>query len=156
MDLGKNMDLILWRHADAVDGEPDSLRALTAKGEKQARIMAQWLNARIPDDTRILVSPATRAQQTASALARDFTLDKNLSPDANAMSLLLAAGWPDAGSTVVLVGHQPAIGQAIMLLLAGTESDIIVKKGGIAWLSNRVRLGSQQNVLRALMSPDMV
>lgn len=150
------MDLILWRHADAIDGEPDLLRALTAKGEKQARIMAQWLNARIPEDTRILVSPATRTLQTAAALERSFTIDKALAPDTDAMSLLLAAGWPDAGNTVLLIGHQPSIGQAAMLLLVGDESDIIVKKGGVIWLSNRVRLGSQQNVLRALMSPDMV
>jgi len=35
------MDLILWRHADAEDGVPDSGRKLTAKGEKQARQMGQ-------------------------------------------------------------------------------------------------------------------
>ncbi|HET9112501.1 MAG TPA: histidine phosphatase family protein [Burkholderiales bacterium] len=150
------MDLILWRHADAIDGEPDLLRALTAKGEKQARLMAKWLNERIPEDTRILVSPATRTLQTASALERSYTIDKALAPDTDAMSLLLAAGWPDAGQTVLLIGHQPSIGQAAMLLLTGTESDIIVKKGGVIWISNRVRLGSQQNVLRAFMSPDMV
>ncbi len=150
------MDLILWRHADAIDGEPDMLRTLTGKGEKQARLMAHWLNARIPEDTRVLVSPATRTLQTAAALDRNFTIDKALAPEANAMSLLLAAGWPDAGDTVLLIGHQPSIGQAAMLLLSGTESNIIVKKSGVIWLSNRVRLGTQQNVLRAYLSPDMV
>ena len=34
------MDLILWRHADAQDGSPDMERALTAKGLKQAELMA--------------------------------------------------------------------------------------------------------------------
>ena len=50
------MDLILWRHAEAEiirPGLDDSQRALTPKGERQARRMAQWLNARLPDSTRI-------------------------------------------------------------------------------------------------------
>jgi phosphohistidine phosphatase len=42
------MDLILWRHAKAVDlrkGETDDpARALTPKGERRAARMAQWLN----------------------------------------------------------------------------------------------------------------
>lgn len=57
------MDLILWRHAEAEDGDgnkPDAQRRLTARGEKQARDMAAWLNARLPKDTTVLVSPAIR------------------------------------------------------------------------------------------------
>ena len=150
------MDLILWRHADAIDGSPDMLRELTPKGIKQADQIAEWLNARLPEDTRILVSPATRAQQTATALNRPYITDKALSPETNAMSLLLAAGWPDAGGTVMLIGHQPGFGHAAMLLLTGVESDMSIKKGGVVWISNRVRQTTQQNVLRVLMSPDMV
>ena len=52
------MDLILWRHADAQDGNPDLERPLTAKGRLQARKMAAWLNQRMPQEARILVSPA--------------------------------------------------------------------------------------------------
>lgn len=150
------MDLILWRHADAIDGSPDMLRELTPKGMKQAAQIAKWLNARLPDETRILVSPATRAQQTACALNRPYITDKALSPETSAMSLLLAAGWPDAGGTVMLIGHQPGFGHAAMLLLSGVESDMSIKKGGVVWISNRVRQTTQQNVLRVLMSPDMV
>ncbi len=65
------MDLILWRHAEAHpqrDGQTDLERALTAKGERQAERMAEWLNRRLADSTRILVSPALRTQQTARAL----------------------------------------------------------------------------------------
>ena len=49
------MDLILWRHAEAVlerEGLPDLDRALTTKGERQAKRMAEWLEARLPADTR--------------------------------------------------------------------------------------------------------
>lgn len=150
------MDLILWRHADAIDGEPDLQRELTAKGVRQAQQMAGWLLPRLPADTRILVSPAKRAQQTAHALERPFTTEPALAPDSNVMSMLLAADWPGAGDTVLLVGHQPTLGRAAMLLLAGTEAELSIKKGGLMWLSNRVRQSTQQNVLRAAISPDLV
>ena len=55
------MDLILWRHAEAVDaeiGQPDNTRHLTARGEKQARRVARWFLEHRPRDLRILVSPA--------------------------------------------------------------------------------------------------
>ena len=63
------MDLILWRHTEAVDATlrmPDAERTLTAKGERDAKRMAKWLNDRLPEDALILVSPAQRTQQTAS------------------------------------------------------------------------------------------
>ena len=55
------MDLILWRHAEALDLrelDNDLDRSLTGKGERQAQRMAQWLNRQLPDSTRVLVSPA--------------------------------------------------------------------------------------------------
>jgi len=64
------MDLILWRHAEAIEGEAgeDLARKLTSKGERQAERMAEWLNRRLSHSTRILVSPAVRCQETAKAL----------------------------------------------------------------------------------------
>lgn len=150
------MDLILWRHADAVDGLPDMERALTAKGMKQAEQMAAWLNARLPKDARILVSPARRTLQTAQALGRKLQTVKEIAPGADAMSILLAADWPEAGGTVVVVGHQPSLGQTASLLLCGTEADLSVKKGGLWWLTNRVRQENQQTLVRAVMTPDLV
>jgi phosphohistidine phosphatase len=53
------MDLILWRHAEAVLERPDHDdldRALTTKGERQAQRVAEWLNQRLAASTRILVS----------------------------------------------------------------------------------------------------
>lgn len=150
-----DMDLILWRHADAVDGVPDIERALTAKGVKQAAQMAAWLNARLPKNALILVSPAKRAVQTAQALGRPFQTIKKIAPGADAMSVVLAAGWPDAGGAVVVVGHQPSLGQTAALLLCGAESDISIKKGGLWWLTNRVRQENQQTLVRAVMTPEL-
>ena len=38
------MELILWRHAEAEDAEPDLTRNLTSKGNRQAALMARWLH----------------------------------------------------------------------------------------------------------------
>lgn len=150
------MDLILWRHADALDGVPDMGRALTAKGLKQAERMAAWLRPRLPEACRILVSPARRAVQTAEALGLDYELSDRISPGADATALLAAAGWPDAGKPVLLVGHQPSLGLVCGLLLFGQEADMSIKKGGIVWLSNRVRGNTPQTVLKAVMTPEML
>ena len=76
------MDLILWRHAEAEPGEPDMSRRLTAKGLKQAERMGEWLEQRLPDGTRIIASPADRAQQTALALKRKFKTVDEIAPGA--------------------------------------------------------------------------
>lgn len=150
------MDLILWRHADAEDGLPDLGRALTDKGRKQAEKMGFWLSQRLPKDARILVSPAKRAQQTAAGLARSFDTMKSIAPGAVPAHLLAAAHWPDAPGTVLLVGHQPGLGQLASLLLWGEERDFSLKKGAILWLSNRTRQGEGQVLLKAALTPEMV
>ncbi|HEX2010126.1 MAG TPA: histidine phosphatase family protein [Roseateles sp.] len=131
------MDLLLWRHADAAParvGEDDDERALTAKGERQARRMARWLAAALPADARILVSPARRAQQTARALGRPFDTCVALAAEADAEDLLAAAGWPMAARSVLVVGHQPMLGEAAALLLAGQRRPWAIKKGALWWL----------------------
>src|SRR3989304_1112607 len=93
--FGGQMDLILWRHAEAVDGTPDHARELTPRGIKQAGKIADFLRPHLPDDCRILASPATRAQQTATALTSHFTLAPTIAPGASAQAVLHAARWPD-------------------------------------------------------------
>ncbi|HZI83258.1 MAG TPA: phosphohistidine phosphatase SixA [Casimicrobiaceae bacterium] len=150
------MDLILWRHAEAEPGEPDLGRRLTAKGIKQAERVAAWLDGHLPDTTRILVSPADRAQQTALALKRKFRVVDELSPGASAASVLEAAGWPNAREPVLVVGHQPTLGEVAASLLAGQELPWSVRKAAVWWLSNRVRDGTASVVLKVVIGPDFV
>lgn len=150
------MDLILWRHADAEDGVPDDARKLTAKGEKQAQQVGRWLKSHLPEGARILVSPARRAQQTASALGREYETSREVGTGASVVSVMAAAGWPDAKGAVVVVGHQPTLGRIAAVLLSGTEADWSVKKGGVWWFSNRLRDDETQTVLRAVMSPEFL
>lgn len=150
------MDLILWRHAEAYDGTPDLSRRLTPKGHKQTAAIAAWLGKRLPSKTRILASPAVRAQETAKALDRPFETVASIAPGADATAILAAAGWPTARGAVLVVGHQPTLGQAAALLLAGEPMDFSVKKGGLWWLSHRVRGEHAQVVLRVVINPDLV
>jgi phosphohistidine phosphatase len=152
------MDLLLWRHAEAQQGSPDLKRRLTARGEKQAAQMGQWISANAPSQLRILVSPALRCQQTARALGRPFETDPRLGAEGDVANLLAAIGWPDGGENdegaVLVVGHQPTLGQTAALLLCGDEANWTIKKGALWWFSNRTRLGETQTVLRAVIPPD--
>ncbi len=161
------MDLILWRHAEALELAADDLseqsdfdRALTAKGERQAHRMAEWLNQRLAHSTRILVSPARRAQQTAKALDRNFKTVAALAPKGSAEDLILAARWPEGSEPVLIVGHQPTLGLAAAQLLSGQGQAWAVKKGAVWWLRHRQRNvnedGSGQVVLQVVQGPDFL
>ena len=150
------MDLILWRHAEAVEREglPDLERMLTSKGERQAQRMADWLNHRIAHSTRVLASPALRCQQTAKALGRKFRTIDAIAPEASPDAVLTAARWPEASEPVLVIGHQPTLGQVAALLLSGQAQPWAVRKGAVWWLRSRDREGSSQVVLHAVMGPD--
>lgn len=153
------MNLILWRHAEAEDAEPDLARQLTGRGRKQAARMADWLRPRLPERYAVLASPAQRTRQTADALG-DYRVDARLAPDADVADCLAAIEWPegprDAGGTVVLVGHQPALGRLASLLLSGQELDWSVRKGAVWWLSTRERDDRRQLVLRTVIAPEQL
>lgn len=150
------MDLILWRHAEARDGDPDLARPLTHKGRKQAERMAAWLHAHLPKNTRVLASPARRTRETADALKLKYEVAANLAPGADAAHLLAAAGWPEASGAVLLVGHQPTLGDVASLLLFGETRGLSIKKGGVIWLTNRVRGAVPKTVIKAAMTAEML
>jgi len=150
------MDLIVWRHAEAEDGVPDLERRLTAKGRKQAERVAQWLLQRLPARFVLLASPATRAQQTAEALGVPIKTDRALAPGATPAALMKACGWPDYKGAAVLVGHQPDLGRLVSQLVAGSTMNCSIRKGGLWWISNRVRDEKDQVVVRSVVSPDLL
>lgn len=151
------MDLILWRHAEAeviAPGQDDLQRALTPKGERQARRMAAWLNHRLAASTRVLVSPALRCRQTAEALGREARVVPTIAPDAPIAALIEAARWPKASEPVLLCGHQPTLGLLVAQLLAGVDQEWAVKKGAVWWLRWRQRDGEPEVTLHAVQGPD--
>jgi phosphohistidine phosphatase len=153
------MDLILWRHAEAEDPYPglsDLERALTAKGQKQARRMGQWLNAQLPDSCRILVSPSVRTLQTVEALGRKYKIHADLAPGADPSDLLKAANWPGNKDSVMLVGHQPTLGQLAAVLMTGEDDEWDIKKASVWWFSQREAGEPRSLYLKAVMAADLV
>jgi phosphohistidine phosphatase len=150
------MELILWRHADAEEGERDLERKLTGKGRKQAARVAQWLHRRLPSKFTVICSPARRARETADALEVRYKIVERLAPGAQVGHLVEAAGWPKHKGMVILVGHQPDFGRAAAALVSGSAADWSVKKGGLWWLNSRLRGGEVQVVVRAVIAPDLI
>lgn len=153
---GGKVELILWRHAEAEEGAPDSSRKLTGKGKKQAQLMAEWLKPRLPEHTRLIVSPATRAQQTATALSNQFETLKEIGPGAHPKALLAAAGWPEGKGAVLIVGHQPTLGEVAALLMSGSPQGWSMRKGAVWWFSHKQKELSAELLLRSVISPDLV
>ena len=123
------MDLILWRHAEAEEtpeADDDLNRALTGRGEKQAARVGAWLDRLRPE----------------------------LGPDCTTALLLETAQWPVAKQSVVIIGHQPVLGQAVAQLLGLNSDSCPVRKGAVWWIRTRERDGHQQTVVVAVQSPD--
>ena len=131
---------------------PDDERRLTAKGIKQAERMAGGLKGRLPKDAVVLASPARRTRETAQALTKKFEVIEEVGTAATPQALLKAAGWPHGAGTVVVVGHQPTLGQTAALALSGSAAEWSIKKGAIWWLVRR----DPDTILRAVIAPDLL
>ena len=157
------MELILWRHADAGDSlanpEDDLERRLSDRGRRQASRVARWLESRLPDRCVVISSPAPRALETAETLGLKVRLDPRLAPGAAGSTVLEVAGWPaleDGRSRhVLIVGHQPSLGEAARLALGGTPGHLTVRKGAVVWLVSRANGDEASAYLRAAIGPDL-
>jgi phosphohistidine phosphatase len=113
------MRLLIVRHAEAAPGDPDELRPLTAAGQAAAKALGAELRLQGFAADAVVASPLRRARETAEALALgEPELDERLAPGASADDLRAATAG--RGDTVVVVGHQPDCGRAV-LALAGVE-----------------------------------
>jgi phosphohistidine phosphatase len=151
------MELILWRHADAEESNPrgDLARRLTRKGVKQAERMARWLRPRLEGKWRVVVSPAVRALETVAPLDTPYEVRDTVSTGADSHSVLAEAGWPEGGQ-VIVVGHQPTLGQVAARLLGAGSGEVSVRKGSILWFAMRKRDGREETVLKVVLDPDML
>ena len=143
--------IILWRHAQAEElfagddmiqidtAQSDMQRALTEKGQRQAAAMAMWLKPQLPTATILQCSPALRAFQTAEALQEvnkscKININQALKPGASLNTVLACIAQTNLCDSLVLVGHQPWLGQLAAHLLGFSEAEIAIKKGAIWWL----------------------
>ena len=159
-------NIILWRHAeavDAVDGD-DMARPLTNKGQRQAKRIAYWLKQHLPEDALMLSSAALRAFQTAQALNKTNSTKVNLctalNPNASLKEIIVFLSRFDAKSNVLLVGHQPLLGRLASHLLELDVNDFTIKKGAIWWLRHESNPDNLNQPLRyeivSVQTPSLV
>lgn len=150
------MDLLVWRHGDAMSGKLNPKRPLTERGRQQACQVAAWLHARLPQKLRILASPAVRAQLTAAALGLPFETTELVGPDAGVSDVIAASHWPNNSGAVLIVGHQLTLGRLAALLSSGREADWAFRRGALWLFCTRVRRSETQVVLRTVVSADLI
>jgi phosphohistidine phosphatase len=118
--------------------------------------MATWLDRQLPEGLRVLVSPARRTEQTAQALGRKFKHRAELLPGGTVDDLLQVAQWPTGRGAVLIVGHQPQLGQTIARMLGLPSNDFTIRKGAVWWLRQRQREGVDQTTVLTVQSPDLL
>ncbi len=156
------MEIWLLRHAAAEDRSSsgrDADRTLTEDGHRRARDVARGLAALEPGIELILTSPFARARQTAEPAARALRLTAKLretpalEPARDPQEILEEIRGEGADS-VLLVGHEPHLGELLGRLVAGRGGLAIpMKKAAVARLSWE---GSGPAALRALLPPKIL
>ena len=166
------MDLVIVRHAIAEDRErfaqkglDDAERPLTEKGRRRMAKAARGL-LRIVDKPGVLAtSPYVRALETAEILRRAYgglplTRLSSLVPGARREDVLAwleqarGNGARDENRVVMIVGHEPALGELASWLITGeTHAIFPLRKGGACALrfGDTVEPGSGE--LQWLLAP---
>lgn len=153
------MDLILWRHAEAEEGSPDLTRSLTEKGKQQAKVIAKWLKPKVPQNIHIWASDALRSQQTAVALSNAYHTEERLNPNMpyqEVVQWLYEQRWQE---NLLLVGHQPWIGQLSAYLMDCGEKKATrwaIKKGAVWWFEIKADSEKIRAKLRVVMPPALL
>ena len=144
------MILYIIRHAIAAQAgtsgsaEDDSQRPLTDEGRKKMRKIAKGLKELEVQIDLIMTSPYLRAAQTAKILAKKFDLpgekvvaSEHLAPTGYADRLIEEINKNHGTvENLVLVGHEPYVGNLISMLISGDPTNsITLKKGGVCRLS---------------------
>lgn len=144
MTASNRKNLILWRHAQAQEiqfAKDDVSRALTKNGKNQALVMANWLKPYLANNTYIISSPALRTEQTVKALNLPYHLHNSLLPEASVDEVLqlIQDFYQSNISDLLLVGHQPWLGQVAAYFLQIKTAEIGIKKAGVWWLTQSLK-----------------
>lgn len=156
-------ELLLLRHAEAMDAAPDGRdieRPLSLHGERQAHAVGHWLAERGASPDAVLCSPARRAQMTAEAVCRELDghtpqlLTEIYQATPGVLLALIENHAPDA-RRVLLIGHNPGVEQLLALLTCGRSGDARgMSPAALAWIEvPDAALEPGRGRLRALWSP---
>jgi phosphohistidine phosphatase len=162
------MNLYFLRHGiavpsdDASGAKADSERSLTPKGVKRTRKASRGLRRLgIPFDA-ILSSPLVRARQTAEIVADTLNLGtllkeiSALAPESSVDHLILTLERFNDRKHLLLVGHQPLLGQTAVSLLSGKNTHPIhieLRKGGICRVEIDTLPPTEPGTLHWLLGP---
>ena len=135
------MDLLLFRHGEAVENAPglgDAGRWLTAKGRRVTRKVARWLDDRSSRrPTAIWTSSLVRSVQSAEILAAEIGLTEEilvrpeLAPSGDISDLVRLIEAHKGAGPLALVGHEPGLSMLARSLL-GEVTWPGIKKSGVA------------------------
>ena len=161
-DRRDGVQLHLLRHAHAGDPEgftgPDDERPLSAKGERQAERLAEFLAGVGFAADAIITSPKIRAARTAeivaAAIGCEVREDERLAGGFDLVTveaILFDAGEP---MKPVLVGHDPDFSE-IAAILCGSPT-LTMRKGAFARIDAPRPLRGGGGTLRWLVSPDLL
>jgi phosphohistidine phosphatase len=158
------MQLLIIRHADAGERDPDrwpddTMRPLSARGEKRHKRVARRLRRRGLVPTLLLSSPWLRAWQTA-AITADVTGSpapvacEALAETPDLARIAVAVGQPGDDAIVALVGHEPWTGELASLLLTGDIHQLATDfpKSGVMGLE-LAELGGGSAVMQFFIRP---
>jgi phosphohistidine phosphatase len=138
--------IYIVRHAIAEDvshSGRDEDRALTVEGRKKMKRAARGLASLGVAPAHLLASPLVRAQQTAEIVVEALPQPRIetcelLAPgvDERALTKLLNASY--GGSDVMLVGHEPDLGEILSFWLSGSRGGVETrfKKGATACIAS--------------------
>jgi phosphohistidine phosphatase len=70
--------------------------------------------------------------------------------------LLELAQWPLGTGCVLVIGHQPTLGQALSQILGLNTRECAVKKGAVWWVRYREREAEAQSVVVTVQTPEFL
>jgi phosphohistidine phosphatase len=160
------MDLFILRHGKAgksSGGPDDTARALTRKGEKEVKRIAQWMKTQEFSFDIIATSPLQRALGTAtviaSVLGQEDTLTTwdELAPGGDPDTVCYKAAQEGNDARVLVIGHEPGLSRLISRIISGNpDCSIIMAKGGLAKIRNYSFTTRPSGDLQWLLTPGQI
>jgi len=123
-------ELLIMRHGESgwQRGEADFGRTLTEWGRRDVGRMGEWLLAQDLLPQRVVCSPALRTVMTADRVCtgmgqagRSVQQDERIYEASLEQLLAVVADSPPACERLLLIGHNPGLGQ-LLLWLAGMDA----------------------------------
>lgn len=165
------VEILLLRHGIAeprTSGGQDALRSLTSAGRDRTRRICQRACQLGLSASSLVSSPLVRARQTGEiaveeGLAPTLSCSEALAPGADPWPLLQrwwAQESQDVPRRILLVGHEPDLGQLVCRLIAAPPNAVVLKKAGLAMVrwshapAASAALGSAQ--LQLLLTPKVL